>query len=279
VTDVALAGQGGRRGLEASYSGSVGGLFARDLVVMRRNLGEFLSRTIMQPLLFVFVFAYLFPKIGQGFSGGLPGTTFATVIVPGLVAVAALFSGITAVGLPLSMELGVNQEIEDRVLAPLPVWAVALEKIAFGSFQSLFSALVVFPLVFLVPATPVSVHVSNWPLLIGVMALACLGSGSLGLVVGTIVRPDRIAFVFTLLVLPLTFLGCVYYPWARLAPVRWLQVLVLANPLVYVSEGLRAALTPALPHMPDWAFLLAMVLAVVLLSLVGVRLFNRRVVD
>lgn len=278
MSDAALEKPLRRQRVEPSFAGSFWGLFVRDLMVLRRNLGEFLSRTITQPLLFVFVFAYLFPKIGQGFSGGLPGTTFATVIVPGLVAVAALFSGITAVGLPLSMELGVNQEIEDRILAPLPVWTVALEKIAFGSFQALLSALVVFPLVFLVPATPVSVHVSNWALLIVVMALACLGSGCLGLVVGTLVRPDRIAFVFTLLVLPLTFLGCVYYPWARLAPVPWLQVIVLANPLVYVSEGLRAALTPALPHMPEWAFLLAMVMAVVLLASLGVRLFRRRVI-
>ena len=33
---------------------------------------------------------------------------------------------------------------------------------------------------------------------------------------------------------------------------------VLVNPLGYVSEGLSAALTPSLPHMPTWAFLLAL---------------------
>ena len=50
-------------------------------------------------------------------------------------------------------------------------------------------------------------------------------------------------------VLPLTFLGGTYYQWTKLAPVQvagihWLQILVLINPLIYVTEGMRAGLTP-----------------------------------
>ena len=43
------------------------------------------------------------------------------------------------------------------------------------------------------------------------------------------------------IVLPLTMLGCIYYPWKALAAVPWLQKLVLINPLVYMCEGFRAA--------------------------------------
>ena len=42
-----------------------------------------------------------------------------------------------------------------------------------------------------------------------------------------------------MIVLPITFLGAVYYPWALLTPIRGLKVLTLANRLVYISEGLR----------------------------------------
>ncbi len=59
---------------------------------------------------------------------------------------------------------------------------------------------------------------------------------------------------------------------------RWLQVLVLFNPLVYVSEGLRAALTPSLPHMPTWAFLGGMVAFLAGLLAVGLWRFVARVV-
>ena len=35
-----------------------------------RTCAEFIPRTILQPLLLVFVFTYVFPKIGQGVGGG-----------------------------------------------------------------------------------------------------------------------------------------------------------------------------------------------------------------
>jgi ABC-2 type transport system permease protein len=266
----------GARGRPTALA-AFGGLMLRDLRVLRRNLGEFLGRTIVQPLLFVFVFTYVFPKIGQGFTAP-GGQSFATILVPGLVAIAIVFTGIMSVGLPLSIEFGATKEIEDRLMAPLPVWAVAVEKVAFAACQSLLAGLCVFPLVYFVPATTVSVHVDNWALLIVVMGLACILSGSLGLVLGTVVKPEKIGLMFALIVVPLTFLGCVYYPWAQLEPVRWLQVVVLLNPLVYLCEGLRAALTPSLPHMAPWAFLGATVLACAILLGVGIKLFIRRVI-
>ena len=41
----------------------------RDLVVVRKTWKEVLPRTLIQPFLLVFVFAYVFPKIGQGIGG------------------------------------------------------------------------------------------------------------------------------------------------------------------------------------------------------------------
>ncbi|HSE46173.1 MAG TPA: ABC transporter permease, partial [Gemmatimonadales bacterium] len=169
-------------------------------------------------------------------------------------------------------------EIEDRVLAPVPVELVAIEKLVFGAAQGVLAGAVVFPLVYLIPATSVSVHVANWPLLIVVVLLASLTSGALGLALGTIVRPAQIGLMFALVVVPITFLGCVYYPWAMLHPVPWLQVLVMVNPLVYMSEGLRAALTPDLPHMPVWGFLGALTASTLMLGTVGVRAFVRRTI-
>ena len=90
----------------------------------------------MQPLLFVFVFAYVFPKIGQGFHGGANGVAFSTILVPGLIAVAINFQGIQAVALPLVQEFSISREIEDRVLAPVPVWVVGFEKIFAGAMQA-----------------------------------------------------------------------------------------------------------------------------------------------
>lgn len=256
------------------------GLMVRDGRVLRREVVSFLLRTVMNPLLFVFVFTYVFPNIGRGLGGGSAGgVSFATVLVPGLIAVAVFFQGIAAVALPLATELGGTGEIEDRLMAPLPIALVAFEKVVFSTVQSVLAAIVVFPLLYLIPAEPVSVTISSWPLLIGVVLIAGLLAGFLGLLLGTVVQPRHIGLIFSLVVVPITFLGCVYYPWQQLDPIPWLKILTLFNPLVYVAEGLRAAMTPSLPHMPVGALLSALVTITGALAWISTRSFIRRVTD
>jgi ABC-2 type transport system permease protein len=254
-------------------------LLARDLRVLRRQFGQFLLRTIMQPLLFVFVFGYVFPKIGQGFSGGKAGS-FTTVLVPGLIGVAIVFQGIQSVAIPLVQEFSISKEIEDRVLSPVPVWLIALEKIVAGAIQSVVAAIVVFPIVYLVHAHGESphVHIHDWALFVFAVIFASLLSASVGLFLGTVIEPRKITLLFSVIVLPITFLGCVYYPWGTLSPIPWLKYLVLLNPLVYMTEALRASLTPQLPHMPVWAFMLALVGGSLGVGLLAIRTFQRRVV-
>jgi ABC-2 type transport system permease protein len=257
---------------------AVGGLMARDLRVLRREASSFLTRTVAQPLLFVFVFAFVFPRIGQDIGGAAGAGDFATVLVPGLVAVAIIFQGIIAVALPLSNEFGGTKEIEDRIMAPVRVEVIALEKILFGAAQSVLAGLVVLPMVVLVPATPVALEITSWWLLATVAAFSAVLSGALGLALGTYVSPRQIGLMFSVVVLPLTFLGAVYYPWAALDTIPWLQWAVLVNPLVYVSEGLRASLTPSIDTMPAVAYLSALLVSTVLLTLLGLRGFVHRTV-
>jgi ABC-2 type transport system permease protein len=278
------------RGAEGSrtvqYSRAFAGLFLRDLHVLRRELFPFVIRVCMNPLLFLFVFTYVIPHISGGGmssaamspSASMGGSAFSTVLLPGLMAVAIMFSGIAAVALPLAQEFGVTREIDDRVMCPLPVPAVAIEKICFSALQSMLAAAIVYPLAYYVPATHPVTHVSNWPFLLLVVVLASLTAGALGLTIGTSVKPQQIGLIFGVVVIPITFLGCVYYPWAALTQIRWLQVGVLLNPIVYMSEGLRAALTPTLPHMHPALILTMLVVALTLLTWLGIRGFLRRVI-
>ena len=257
------------------------GLLLRDLRVLTREFIPFLLRVGMQPLLFLFVFTFILPHMAGGnplASGG--GPSFGTIILPGLMAVAIMFSGIAAVALPLSSEFGITREIDDRVMCPLPLWAVALEKVCFSAMQSIVAALLVIPMAYYIPAVPVRADVHSWSLLALVLVLASLLAGSLGLVIGSTVSPKQIGLVFSIIVVPITFLGCVYYTWAGLLKnVTWLAVAVLFNPIVYMSEGLRAAVTPGVAHMPWWAILIALVFFTSALGRLGLRGFLRRVLS
>jgi ABC-2 type transport system permease protein len=274
------------RSAGAASRSALAGLIARDLVVLRKNFGEFVIRTLIQPFLLVFVFLYVFPTIGQGIGGGgghVHESAFATVLVPGVVAISIMFQGIQAIALPLSTEFGYTREIEDRVQAPCPIWLVAVAKIVSGSVQGVLAAVIVFPIAAVVHASGVQAHLTvHWLVVLTLIPLACVAMTSLGLLLGTTFEPRNIGLMFGFVVLPLTFLGGTYYQWTRLAPVRidgfsWLQTLVLVNPLIYVAEGMRAGLTEA-EHMHLYiVYPVLLGFCVVFLTL-GLRNFRRRVV-
>jgi ABC-2 type transport system permease protein len=269
---------GFRSSRTAAY-GTFGALLLRDMRVLRKSLGVFLTRTIMQPLMLVFVFTYVFPKIGEGVGGTRAGEAyFSTLLMAGVVATSMVFQGVQAVALPLVQEFGYTREIEDRVMAPLPVWGVAVEKMTAGAIQGLLAALVVFPLAAIIPAVPVHIDV-HWFHLLTLAPLAAVVGASLGLTLGTRWAPHQVPLLFSIVIIPITFLGAIYYPWARLSGVRWLQIAVLVNPLVYMSEGFRLALTSGVPHMPVWAIYGGLAVFAVVLSWLGIAGFRNRVLS
>src|SRR2546430_10988506 len=114
-------------------------LLRRDTRVARRELPFFLLRTTMQPLMFVVVFGYLLPRMG------FMGRGYTTALLPGVLAISLTFSSIQSVALPMVQDFGWTKEIEDRLLAPVPIWLVAAEKIVAGVLQGIVSALFVLP--------------------------------------------------------------------------------------------------------------------------------------
>ena len=92
-------------------------------------------------------------------------------------------------------------------------------------------------------------------------------------------KPNRINIVFSLVFTPLLFTGCSQYPWPSLSKLPWFQVVTALNPMTYVSEGLRAALVPSVPHIAPWICLLVLPAALLVLIAVGSRGFFRRAID
>src|SRR3989441_9541902 len=108
-----------RQGRGQIYFRAFVGLLLRDTRVLRRQVFAISARTLINPLLFVFVFTYLFPKIGQEVAAGR-GISFATVLLPGVVAGGIMFQGIAPPAVPLAIEFCTTREVEERGRTPVP---------------------------------------------------------------------------------------------------------------------------------------------------------------
>lgn len=247
-------------------------LLRRDMRVARRELPFFLLRTTMQPLMFVIVFGYLLPRMG------FMGEGYTTALLPGVLAISLTFSSIQSVALPMVQEFGWTKEIEDRLLAPVPIWLVAAEKIVSGVLQGIVSALFVLPVARLIMGPIPNLSFAHFGDVLLITVLGAAAFSSLGLFLGTAIQPQQIGLMFGVILAPMIFFGCAYYPWQGLSVVPVMKYAVLINPLVYVAEGMRAVLTPGVPHMSARVVVVALMLVTAIFWTLGMRSFMKRAV-
>jgi ABC-2 type transport system permease protein len=125
--------------------------------------------------------------------------------------------------------------------------------------------------VILRPGVVVTVH--NPLTFACVTLLVALFSACGGLALGCSVNQQHIGLMFSMVLTPMIFFGCTYYPWSALNSFPILQKVVLVNPLVYASEGLRGTLVPQSPHLPLPAVLVALAAFDAMLLAAGLRQF------
>lgn len=249
-----------------------GALLMRDAVVARRDIVGIGIRTMLQPLLFTFIFGTVLTRTGV-----IP-PQYRTMLIPGIAGLSLTMASIWAVAMPLIADFGFTKEIEDRLLAPVPIEVIAIEKLVAGILQGAVTACVILPLARLVMGPIPGLTLRNLPLLVLMIVLSGAVFSALGLFLGTAMAPQHISLMMQVIFAPLIMFGCIYYPWRTLDTFPVLKYLVLINPLVYVSEGLRAALTPSVPHMPLAAVLTGLTGITLLLLWLGMRGFRKRAI-
>lgn len=244
----------------------------RDLYVTWRELPAFLAQVILQPLFLLFVFGKVLGSLGY------TKNNYAHLLFPGLLALTSVLTAMQTLAFPLVAEFGWTKEIEDRLLAPMPTSFVAAEKVLFALLRSFAATLIMLPIGVLILGS-IPWRWSGFPLFLAGLLLGALVGAGFGLLMGTLVQPQRINLLFSLVFTPLLFTGCSQYPWPSLDRLRWFQVVTAANPMTYVSESLRGALVPSVPHIQPWICMLVLVFAITVLIAVGVKGFYRRAID
>jgi ABC-2 type transport system permease protein len=247
-------------------------LLARDAHVARRNFVPLLLQTFLQPMMFVFIFGRVMVS-----SGYMP-PAYKSLLLPGIMAISMIFTGVWAVAMPLIAEFQFTHEIEDRLLAPIENSWLAIEKVFFGAAQAIVAGLAVIPAAWILLRPGVELSLSSPLTFAGVTLLVAFLSACGGLALGCSVNQTQIGLMFSMVLTPMIFFGCTYYPWSALAGFPILQKVVLINPLVYASEGLRGTLVPQFPHLPVIAVLLGLLVFDSLFLVLGLRQFRRKAV-
>src|SRR5262245_16390995 len=248
-------------------------MLARDAHVARRNFMVLVLQPFLQSLMFVFIFGRVMVR-----SGYMP-EAYKSLLLPGIMAISMVFTGIWAVAMPLIAEFQWTREIEDRLLAPIDMTWIAIEKVIAGAIQAAIAGLVVIPMAWLVLRPGVEIHIGD-PLLFLLIVLLVSGvSACGGLALGCSIIQRHFGVMFGMVITPMIFFGCTYYPWNALDKFPILQKAVLINPLVYASEGMRAMLVPNFPHLSIVAVLAALVFFDVLLLVLGLRQFEKKAIS
>src|SRR5213080_194814 len=179
-------------------------MLARDAHVARRNLPALLTQTMLQPLLYTFVFGRVM------ISSGMMAPSYKGMLVPGIMGMSMVMTGIQAVSMPLIAEFQFTREIEDRLLAPMKIGWLAVEKVLAGMLQALAAGAVVVLSARLLLGGGVTLSFDRPVLLAAIVLLVALFSAAGGLLMGCSVGMTQIGLMFSMVLAPMFSFGCIY---------------------------------------------------------------------
>jgi ABC-2 type transport system permease protein len=191
------------------------------------------TQTTLAPVVSSLLFIVVFGLSLGGRIRSVQGFDYDVFIVPGLVAMAMAQAAYSNNASTIFQGRS-DRYIDDVLAAPMHNWMVNLGYLVGGAFRALVIGVGLAALAIPITGAPV-VH----PALLALAVLMLVvGFGALGTIVGIYAETfDHTSFINNIVILPLTFLGGVFYSVTRLGS-PW-QELSHANPLFYVVEAIR----------------------------------------
>lgn len=250
----------------------------RDIMVTFREFVPFLMQALITPFSLLLVFGRILPGMGT------MQLLYPAVFLPGVVGFTIFIASLLGITLSLMLDLDSAREIDDRLLAPMPISLVAVEKVIFSALRSLAAGGLIFLLAYWVLGSGYQVRTDDIGMLIGIMVLYALSSSALGLMIGSALPADKIYLLFSLVLTVTLYTGCVYFAWNAISSIRVLQIITLLNPLSYATEGLRYAMVPAtsgasFATLPIGWVLVGLSASLILFLGLGMRAFHKRVIS
>jgi lipooligosaccharide transport system permease protein len=216
------------------FKGSMPILY-RDMTVFWRSKYSEIVTTAATPLTFFVIFA-----LGlKGYIRNVEGVSYILFVTPGLISMATLEAAWEASAWSLWFHRKHQRTIDEYRVNPITVFDIVDGKILSGFIQGAFKGVVV--AIILLPLTGFSFSALGVLfyllfLLLGSMTFSCIG-----IICGTLVdKPETLARVYSVIIMPLIFLGGMFFP-IQVYPEQVLFIVRLL-PMTPVFDGARAAL-------------------------------------
>ncbi len=163
-------------------------------------------------------------------------SNYLSFVIGGIIVMVASFGAVFSAGFTMISDRQLGN-LKAFLTTPINNFSVLISKIAYGTFQSVFSAYVGLFIGLLYGATIAAGFVGLLEL-IWIILLVGLGFGSLAIALATRARDQQTyALIGQTLVLPLSFLGGAFVP-ANLLP-NFLLPVVAVDPLTYAVNAVR----------------------------------------
>jgi ABC-2 type transport system permease protein len=191
------------------------------------------TQTIAAPVISAFLFIVVFGlSLGDRISA-IDGVEYDVFIVPGLITMAMVQAAYSNNSSSV-FQARFDRYLHDVLAAPMRNWEVNLGLSLGGAVRALAIGAALLALALPVTGVPVREPV----VLVLAVVLALVLFCSLGVIVGIYAETfDHHTFVNNILILPLTFLGGVFYSVDRL-PSPWHEI-SHANPIFYLVNAMR----------------------------------------
>jgi ABC-2 type transport system permease protein len=191
------------------------------------------TQTVAAPILSSFLFIVVFGLSLGSRIKQIDGVEYEVFIVPGLIAM-AMIQATYANNSASVFQARFDRYLNDVLAAPMRPWEVNLALSIGGVVRALLIGAGLLACAMAVVDVPV-----RHPLeLVVAVALALVLFSSFGVIVGVYANSwDHTAFVTNIVILPLTFLGGVFYSVDRL-PAPWHEI-SHANPIFYLLNTVR----------------------------------------
>jgi len=228
------------------------------------------TQTVLPPAISMALYSVIFGRFIGERIGPVDGFAYLDFIVPGLVLMKVITSAYENVVSSFYLSK-FSRYVEELLIAPVPNWVVLAGFVAGGVARGL----VVGSLVILVTLafTRIQIHSYSVTLLVFILTAVLF---SLGGFINAIYANgfDDIAIVPAFVLMPLTYLGGIFYS-IDLLPPFW-HNLSLANPILYMVNAFRFGLLGVsdIPLRLAFAIILG---CIVVLTLYSLRLLHRGV--